>query len=616
MTSELRLDLDGLRARGARLADIADRVQRTHAGLQECLRQAESSYGDDYMGRMFAEEFTPRAEHVVSTVEAMAGSLHETAAGIVSSADAFDTRDIDGARKVAAASQDLDSGPADRTEWPSNGPAGPPSQAGLPPGPSRQGGESLEQNSPEHPVSGPLSTDRLPTGGYGPDDATAAGGSPGLPAANNGLPARAPWSRSRPESGPGSGDAAGAPGGRSGPPASPSSSAASPPSAAGSGARTSGAPTGSGVAGPAGRDGTPWTEQPRRTPGHIRTSGAPTGSGVAGPAGRAGTPWTEQPPRAPGQPGSPGSPGNAARPANAGADPRHGPAQRPNARADDKARERDRRDGREALEIERLARALAERHGVQVAGFDTPDLRLAPVQEFVTAVDRVLTDYPMIVLEIVAVAELGDELGAVRWDCAPPDTADGARSTTADDARSTTADDARSTTADDARSTTADDARSTTADDARSITLDRAAAQRPPEPAQPAPAPADSQAAVDRTGESSVSAPAEIYAATLRAFGRAFDAAGGGRARRQAQRALIAEYLGALPRPRPALAEVVRGYRAWRAELTAGVAAQPEFDVDEALGIAFAEVVQHGEKAGIQARLLHAILVAAAARPE
>jgi hypothetical protein len=36
--------------------------------------------------------------------------------------------------------------------------------------------------------------------------------------------------------------------------------------------------------------------------------------------------------------------------------------------------------------------------------------------------------------------------------------------------------------------------------------------------------------------------------------------------------------------------------------------------VDEALGVAFAEVVQHGEKAGIQARLLHAVLVAAAIR--
>ncbi|WP_280448048.1 hypothetical protein [Nocardia cyriacigeorgica] len=118
------------------------------------------------------------------------------------------------------------------------------------------------------------------------------------------------------------------------------------------------------------------------------------------------------------------------------------------------------------------------------------------------------------------------------------------------------------------------------------------------------------------TGEPGAAAPPEIYAATLRAFGRAFDAAGGGLARRQAQRVLIAEYLSTLPRPRPALSEVVRGYRDWRAELGGTVTAPAEFDVDEALGVAFAEVVQHGEKAGIQARLLHAILVAAASRPE
>ncbi|MBF6412195.1 hypothetical protein [Nocardia cyriacigeorgica] len=193
-----------------------------------------------------------------------------------------------------------------------------------------------------------------------------------------------------------------------------------------------------------------------------------------------------------------------------------------------------------------------------------------------TAVDRVLTDYPMIVLEIVAVAELGDELGTVWWDRAAPDIEDGARS----------------------------------------ITLDRYAAQQPREPARPSPVPAHARVATAHSGESGTPAPPEIYAATLRAFGRAFDAAGGGLARRQAQRVLIAEYLNTLPRPRPALAEVVRGYRGWRAELGGTVAAPAEFDVDEALGVAFAEVVQHGEKAGIQARLLHAILVAAASRLE
>ncbi len=579
MTGELRLDLDGLRARAARLADIADRVQATHAGLRESLRQAESSYGDDYMGRMFADEFTPRAEQVVSTVEAMAGSLRRTADGVVGAADRFGAQDIDGARRVSGAGQDLDSGRAGHAEWPSSGAADPRSPAGRQPDPSHQAEVSQEQNSPEYPVSAPQSTDRLPTGASdGPGSVTAPGGSPELlPSEDNGQPSRAPWSRSEPESGPASSDdAAGAPGQGHGSPSSPSSSAASPPPAAGAGARTSGAPSGGGVAGPAGRDATPWTARPSPTSGQSRAPGAPPGSRVAGPAGREGTPWTEQPPRTPGQPRTPGAPGNAGRSANAGADPRHGPPPRPNARPGDKARERDRRDGRAGSEIEQLARALAERHGVQVTGFDTPGLQLAPVQEFVTALDRVLTDYPMIVLEIVAVAELGDELGTVWWDRAAPDIEDGARS----------------------------------------ITLDRYAAQQPREPALPSPAPAHTQVTTAPTGEPGAAAPPDIYAATLRAFGRAFDAAGGGLARRQAQRVLIAEYLSTLPRPRPALSEVVRGYRGWRAELGGTVTAPAEFDVDEALGVAFAEVVQYGEKAGIQARLLYAILVAAASRPE
>lgn len=56
MSGELRLDLAGLRARAARLADIADRVQHTHAGLRDCLDRADGSWGDDHMGRAFAED--------------------------------------------------------------------------------------------------------------------------------------------------------------------------------------------------------------------------------------------------------------------------------------------------------------------------------------------------------------------------------------------------------------------------------------------------------------------------------------------------------------------------------------------------------------------------------
>ncbi|WP_157107204.1 hypothetical protein [Nocardia grenadensis] len=209
-----------------------------------------------------------------------------------------------------------------------------------------------------------------------------------------------------------------------------------------------------------------------------------------------------------------------------------------------------------------------------MTGFDDPDLQLAPVQEFVTAVDRVLTDYPMIVLEIVAVAELGDQLGTVRWDCAPPDSEGGARS----------------------------------------ISLDRRAAQQPQAPTRSSRPSAPPQDATADTEETSEPTQPDIYTATLRAFGRAFDAAGGGVAHRRAQRVLISEYLNTQPRPRPALSEVVRGYREWRAELSGNATEPVGFDVHEALGVAFAEGVQHGEEAGIQARLLYAVLVAAAAR--
>lgn len=206
-----------------------------------------------------------------------------------------------------------------------------------------------------------------------------------------------------------------------------------------------------------------------------------------------------------------------------------------------------------------LARTLADHHDVRVAGFDTPELQVSAVREFVAAVDRVLTDYPVIALDVVAVAELGAESGMVRWRAEPHESWGAARS----------------------------------------ITLDQRTAQQP----------------MEATETAETGAELGIYEATLREFGRALDGIGGGLARRQAQRVLLAEYLRREPGRHRTLAEVVHGYQHWRAELTGDATAPGGFDVSRAFGAAFAEVVQRGSDAGVQAKILHAVLVDAASRP-
>ncbi|MFI6363637.1 hypothetical protein ACIBG0_12910 [Nocardia sp. NPDC050630] len=210
-----------------------------------------------------------------------------------------------------------------------------------------------------------------------------------------------------------------------------------------------------------------------------------------------------------------------------------------------------------------LARMLAERHGVEVVGFDLPDLEEAAVRQFAAAVDRVLTEYPVIELDVVAVADLDDGADSVQWS-----------SESRDDAA---------------------------AGGASSITLDQRTARAP--------------SRVAGTPESGAGLEdLVIYSATVRELGLALDFAGGGFARRKAQRVLIAEYMRLEAGRYTTLAEVLRGFRRWRAGLT-GAIGGGGFDVSRALGDAFADVVLHGDKASAPARTLYTVLLDAASRP-
>jgi hypothetical protein len=183
------------------------------------------------------------------------------------------------------------------------------------------------------------------------------------------------------------------------------------------------------------------------------------------------------------------------------------------------------------------------------------------VREFAAAVDRVLTDYPAIALDVVAVVELGHNARGVRWRYEPHDSAA-----------------------------------------VRSITLDRRVACEP------------SRGAGTLESEISPDDPA-VYAATVGELGLALNSAGGGVARRTAQRILIAEYMRVVAGRYTTLAELLRGYRRWRAGLTGATGEAGGFDEHRALGAAFADVVLHSERASAPAKALHAALVDAAPPP-
>ncbi len=103
-----------------------------------------------------------------------------------------------------------------------------------------------------------------------------------------------------------------------------------------------------------------------------------------------------------------------------------------------------------------------------------------------------------------------------------------------------------------------------------------------------------------------------MYTTVLRALGSAFDLMGGFRARREAQRALIAEYLRLNGTQGQTLGQVVGGYKRWRAQLGGACFDRGVFVPGNALAEAFIEVESERNAASGPAKVLHRMLVAMA----
>lgn len=215
----------------------------------------------------------------------------------------------------------------------------------------------------------------------------------------------------------------------------------------------------------------------------------------------------------------------------------------------------------------RLARRLRERHGTAVVGFDNRDLDETVVGEVFTAIDDVLTRYPVITVRDI---ELGDVPGGELVRVASRRPEPGAGSALSE----------------------------------WTVTVDEEAVTNPDGLAEVLRNPHRSEATV-------AGARARVvYEATVREFGRAIDRAGDLKARGRAQRTLIAEYLGADTEYRKMrLTRVVAGYRRWRDQLSGGSFDKGVFDPAAALVDAFTEVMLNGDKAVEPAKTLCRLLI-------
>ncbi|WP_280276752.1 WXG100 family type VII secretion target [Nocardia wallacei] len=250
---------------------------------------------------------------------------------------------------------------------------------------------------------------------------------------------------------------------------------------------------------------------------------------------------------------------------------------RPVARTDQKTERPTRTPGGSGGSVaNRLARDLAERHGVRAFGFDTPDVALEVLIEIIAAVDDVLPRYPQIPLRAIGIEELGgDEVAVLVWD---------------------------------------------------SVTPPRSSPDSP-EQSRPTPYiafairaatdPKQLEHTITAAEHAGLIAPGcaqrPVYSSIVRELGRTLDAVGHFRARAAAHRALLTAYLpGTSHADKSSLQRTVSGFRAWRSHLSDRSFDRGRFRPAAALAEAFTDVQLNDARATPPAQVLHQLLVTTA----
>ncbi|NUS91184.1 MAG: hypothetical protein HOQ36_02050 [Nocardia sp.] len=542
MSEQFRADPDRLRSTAPAFDQIGADVAALTQRLEDLVAADLAPWGNDDTGRAFGAQFAPEEQRTLAELRSLTETVQQTGPDLLRAAANFEQQDLLGSQVLRTTDQPV---PVAENALPTGCIAPVPGLVADPTTTVAPTGGTTPPSSGHNDIGagvpGPLPAATPAPAGTGPGGVPA--GVPGA-APGAGAPAsdtQQPQSR---EQSPGSADVAardrpgtdpvGVPVAQSATTGQPAKTAASPPPA------VTGAPAGPAAdvtrparAGSAAGPGSPWSKSPSSGPPRV----AAPGSG-----------GSDMPPRMPARPPQ--------RPIAKPPEPERSPAQ----------------GAAEPLAV-RLARELAERHGVRAFGFDTPGVPREVLMEMTAAVHDVLPRHPAITLASLGLAELADG-ATIRLDPEPSDQP--------------------------SRSGT--DIDSVIGHPVRITLAVRAAVE-----------PAALEHAVRSDEEAGLLAPGctqrPVYSAVVRELGRALDAAGGFRARTATRHALVAAYLPLAGRDAAgSLARTVSGFGQWRAQLSGGFRAG-RFDPEAALAEAFTEVVLDVARASQPARTLHRLLV-------
>ncbi|MEU5763579.1 WXG100 family type VII secretion target [Nocardia sp. NPDC047648] len=554
MAESLSVDPAQLRESAAELRQAAEDAERVANELKAALADEGEFWGDDEAGETFAHTYRPGAERTLEGFDDLVADIRAMSSAMKHAADAFEDGDHYGRQNIRNSADD--GLPYTNTPSP-NRSAGPIPQATSSEPLGHTDNSVRPPGTPDRPVNGESARPQPDApNDRGSIDTQQPLASGQQPAASGQQPVEAGQQPAAsgeqpPESGQPDDSTSNSP--ETG---SPEDESGDQPPAAETGSPTT---PGMGTERQGAQANTPTGKQagPPAMPNDRIDSGKPSAN-TPWTRNGAGTPWA----KAPSPSGAPANetpprvspPRTPDRPP-AGKKPEPAPKRREQKRAPKPAGVRARRaTDAEAI---RVAREMAARHNIEIVGFDAAGIAAATVQDIADAVDTVLPRMPA-ALRGIEIRDVAGSLSAV-------------------ENRSTA---------------------EQSVEVAPWIVLAHTAV-------------IDPRMLSGRSRATTRSGPARrpMYAAILRELGAVIDLAGGFRAHKEAQRALITEYVRINDPRGETLSRVVAGYKRWRAQLGDNCFEQGLFLPGRALAEGFAAVESSEDEANGPQKVLGRLLV-------